>query len=114
MIGGARRRVCHVLFWAMAALAWPVSPAGAGLPEIDLPEGFSAVLDLRLVGVDGERSWLDGGFGKARFGAGDGDFEVEPVPVNGQLIWEPSLGWDLDGTLVVGAQDGQDQPVDVV
>jgi hypothetical protein len=114
MIAGARRFPSCVLLWALIALTWPSSAFAAGIPEIRLPEGFSAVLDLRLAGADGERSWIDGGFGKARFGAGDGDFELDLVPTNAELIWQPSLGWDLDGTLVIAAQDGQEQPIDLV
>jgi hypothetical protein len=115
MIAGARRSLVRVLLWALAAFACPSAAFSAGFPEIRLPEGLTAVLDLRLVGADGERAWIDGGFGKARFGAGDdGDFELDPVLANAQLVWEPSLGWNLDGTLAVAAQDEQDQPVDLV
>jgi len=100
------------LLWALAVLvrAFPAS----AMPVVELPEGFSAVMDLRLIGVDGERSWIDGGFGKARFGAGADDFDLEPVVANAELVWEPSLTWNLDSTLVVAFQDGQEQPFDVV
>jgi hypothetical protein len=119
MTGSMIRWVCRhavrALLCALAALAWLPAAARAGVPEITLPEGFSAVLDLRLVGADGERAWTDGGFGKSRFGAGgDGDFEVDPVLANAQLVWQPDLGWNFDGTVSIAAQDDQDQPVDLV
>ena len=33
--------------------------------------------DVRLVAVDGEKSWVDGGFGKLRSSGSDGDFQSE-------------------------------------
>jgi len=108
------RSLCRALAAALTALACAFAPASAAVPEIRLPEGFSAVLDLRLIAANGEPSWLEGGFGKARFGGEHGGFDVDPVMAEAQLIWEPSLGWGLDATLSAAAQHGQDQPVDLV
>ncbi|MGQ0558050.1 MAG: hypothetical protein ACT4OE_00430 [Sphingosinicella sp.] len=102
-----------VLRTAVAVAAFAFAQPAAALPQIDLPEGFSAILDLRVAGADGERSWLDGGFGKGRFGSRDGDFDFEPALANAQLIWRPSIAWNVDGHLAIAAQHGQDQPVDV-
>jgi hypothetical protein len=62
--------------------------------------------DLRLVGVDGERSWVDGGFGKLRSGS-DGDFRVRPQLGNVNLIWKPQFGWSLSATIVGTVQGGE-------
>src|SRR5437868_8490062 len=52
--------------------------------------------DLRLVGVDGEQSWVDGGFGKLRSGgSGDHDLRVTPQLGNANLIWQPQFTWSL-------------------
>jgi hypothetical protein len=107
-------RPCVRLLPAVAALVLAV-PAAAGLPEVDLPENLTAVLDLRLVGAGGEQSWTDGGLGKTRFGGGDdGGFDLDPVMAEASLVWQPPLSWDLTGTVSVAAQHEQDQPVDLV
>lgn len=75
-------------------------------------ETLHASADLRVVGVDGEPSWLDGGYGKARFGD-DGHFRVRPEAVEADLIWQPRFTWSLTGTVVAIAQHGQDHPIDL-
>jgi hypothetical protein len=100
--GGAAPVAC-----ALAAL-WPV-PAQA---ETDL-DLFSADTlemtgDVRAVAVDGEESWLDGGFGKLRSsGAGDRGFRLTPQLGNASLIWQPQLTWSLSGTVVGSLQGGE-------
>ena len=101
------------LLLALAALS-AGSPAAAGLPRISMPENLSAVLDLRLVAADSERSWTDRGLGKSRFGPGDGEFALDPIAAEATLVWQPPLSWDLGGTVSVAAQHEQDQPVDLV
>ena len=44
--------------------------AAAGLDLIG-PDTFVIAGDMRLTVVDGEQSWIDGGFGKLRFGGSD-------------------------------------------
>ena len=109
-LGGARGRFIGALA-ALPALAL-AAPAGAQ-PTVTLPPNLSAVIDLRLVGADGEPSWTDRGFGKARFGS-DGEFDTDALPAEGTLVWRPPLSWDIGGTIAVAAQHGQDQPVDLV
>lgn len=75
-------------------------------------ETVHASVDLRLVGVDGEPSWLDGGYGKGRFGS-DGDLRARPEAVEGALIWQPRFTWSLGGTVVAIAQQGQEHAVDL-
>ncbi|MFL6845622.1 MAG: hypothetical protein ACJ8ER_12160 [Allosphingosinicella sp.] len=90
-------------------------PAAAALPAWLAPDTVSATADFRLAAADGERSWTDGGFGKARFGgAGEGDVSLRPALGNAEAVWRPPLGWNLTGTLAVAAQDGQDLPVDLI
>jgi hypothetical protein len=61
--------------------------------------------DLRLVGVDGEQSWTDEGFGKLRSGS-DGEWRLRPELGNFKLVWQPSLGWSLSATVVASLQGG--------
>ena len=55
------------------ALCCCASPA-AGQSNLSLfaPDNLQLIGDVRLVAVDGEKSWIDGGFGKLRSsGAGN-------------------------------------------
>jgi hypothetical protein len=89
-------------------------PARAQDSGTDLfgPETLSVNGDIRLVAVDGGRGWLDGGYGKARFGS-DGALRVRPEPVEANLVWQPRIGWALTGTVVATAQHGQQHAVDL-
>jgi len=94
---GAVQAACAlVLLWAAPA------SADSGL-KLD---AFELNGDLRLVGVDGERSWVDGGFGKLRSGS-DGDFKLQPQLGNASLVWKPQLGWSLGAVMVGEVQGGQ-------
>src|SRR5437763_1304524 len=90
---------------ALAAL-W-IAPAaaepGTGLFTRD---AFEISGDIRLVAVDGEKSWVDGGFGKLRSGS-DGDFTVQPQLGNVGLVWKPQLTWSLGAVVVGELQGGQ-------
>jgi hypothetical protein len=90
---------------ALAAL-WP-APATAADLRLFTRESFELVGDMRLVAVDGERSWTDGGFGKLRSGS-DGDLRVRPQLGNAALVWKPQLTWSL-GAVVVGSLQGGDR-----
>lgn len=94
------------------ALAPAVAHAEGSTPQ--LPYDLSVTGDLRIVGADGEQSWLDGGFGKTRFsGASNGDFHVNARAVEGTLAWQPHFTWSLGATIVAIAQRGQDHPIDL-
>jgi hypothetical protein len=88
---------------ALAGLC--ATPALAG-PDLDLvsPDTVQVSADVRLVAVDGERSWLDGGYGKLRSGS-DGALRVQPQLGNVSLAWQPRFTWSL-GATVVGVIEG--------
>ena len=86
---------------ALAALCATPAFAEARLFTSD---AFEISGDVRLVGVDGEKSWVDGGFGKLRSGS-DGDFRVQPQLGNVSLVWKPQFSWSL-GAVVVGEVRG--------
>jgi hypothetical protein len=98
---GLRNRGAIPLGCALAAL-W-AQPASAEA-HLFTPDAFELNGDVRLVGVDGERSWLDGSFGALRSGS-DGDFRVQPQLGNVSLVWKPQLTWSL-GAVVVGSIQG--------
>jgi hypothetical protein len=88
---------------ALAAL-W-AGPAGAESNlRLFTRDAFELSDDLRLVAVDGEQSWVEGGFGKLRSGS-DGDLRVRPQLGNISLVWKPQLSWSL-GAIVVGSLQG--------
>src|SRR3954470_21826440 len=62
--------------------------------------------DVRLVGVDGEESWVNGGFGKLRSGS-DGDLKFQPQLGNVSLVWKPQFTWSLGATIVGSLHGGQ-------
>src|SRR5881275_1278901 len=85
---------------ALAAL-WASPAIAASDARIFTSDTFQLSGDLRLVGVDGEKSWVDGGFGKLRSGS-DGEFRVQPQLGNVSLVWKPQFSWSL-GAIVVGS-----------
>ena len=96
-----RNRRAIPLGCALAALWAPPANAEARLFTADAVE-FSG--DIRLVAVDGEKSWVNGGFGKLRSGS-DGNFRVRPELGNVSLVWKPQFSWSL-GAIVAGSLQG--------
>jgi hypothetical protein len=70
------------------------------------PDTLQLTGDVRLVAVDGERGWLDGGFGKLRSGS-DGDLRVRAQLGNVSLAWTPQFAWSLGATVVGSLQGGE-------
>ncbi len=105
------RRLAIVLAIAMAGNA-PLR-AEPGATDLLSAETLTATADLRLTAVDGERSWLAGGFGKARYGGDDpqrpAPLTVEPRFAEAALIWQPRFTWSLSGTVVGLAQGHGDR-----
>src|SRR5438105_5273336 len=91
------------------ALCCCASPAAAQ-PNFSLfaPDHLQLIGDVRLVAADGEKSWVDGGFGKLRSSGGGGDIRVRPQLGNLNLIWQPQFTWSLSAT-VVGTLQGGDR-----
>ena len=107
MAGVAKRllvRSAIPLGCALAALC--ATPASAS--DLDLFSADTLELngDLRLVAVDGERSWVDGGLGKLRSGS-NGDLRLRPQLGNVNLIWQPQFTWSLSATVVGSLQGGE-------
>jgi hypothetical protein len=100
-----RLRVCSAIPLGCALAALCATPAQA---QSDLKlfsrDAFELNGDLRLVAVDGEKSWLDGGHGKLRSGS-DVDPRIEPELGNVNLVWKPQFSWSL-GAVVVGSIQG--------
>jgi hypothetical protein len=110
-MAGVAKRLCvrsaAPLGCALAALC--ASPASAE-SSLDLLSAntFEITGDLWLAAVDGEKSWVDEGFGRLRSGGTRGhDVRVSPQLGNANLIWQPQFTWSLSGTIVGSVQGGQ-------
>lgn len=84
--------------------------ADDGFPSID----FHGLVDARLVAADTERTWLDGEFGKTRYGDGDGDASTQLRLAEASLIVLPRFNWSTSGYLHLKADPDQVHAVDVV
>jgi hypothetical protein len=98
-------------FFAACLAALAASHAAAADSGFDLfsPQTLMGSGDMRLVGVGGERSWVDDGFGKLRYGGRhDGQespFHVLPRFGQADAVWQPRLGWAVSATVTATAQE---------
>ena len=99
------RRGALPLGCALAAL-WASPSSAQSDTRLFTPDTVHVSGDLRLVAVDGEKSWLDGGFGKLRSGS-DGGLRVRPQLGNVNLVWQPQFTWSLSATVVGSLQGGE-------
>jgi len=93
--------------WGCALAALWAAPASAQSSlQLFTPDTLELSGDLRLVAVDGEPGWVDGGFGKLRSGSA-GDLRVQPQLGNVNLVWKPQFSWSLGATIVGELEGGQ-------
>lgn len=88
----------------LAAL-WPTTAAASDL-RLFTPDTVEVTGDARLVAVDGEKGWLDGGFGKFRSGSDNG-WKIQPQLGNVSLVWQPQFTWSLSATIVGSLEGGE-------
>ena len=84
------------------------SPASASDVDLFSSETVSASATFRLATTDGERSWVDGDFGKLGTSGGADGLRVSPELGEINLVWQPRLSWSLSAT-VVGTFQGGDR-----
>ena len=63
----------------------------AGAPAQAMDAGFDGYADFRLVLPTDERSWLEGGLGKTRYGNGDSNFQFAGLLGQGHVLITPEL-----------------------
>ena len=93
--------------FAATALGAAGTANADGLADVAGPSAFTLVADGRLVAVDGEPSWIDGAFGKLRYGGrsvGDSSTRFRATFGSGDVVWQPRLGWSLSATVVGSVQ----------
>jgi hypothetical protein len=102
-----RDRSAVPLGCALAVLWAAPANAQSGL-KLFTRDSFELTGDVRLVVVDGEKSWVEGGFGKLRSGSdGDRDFQAQPQLGNLSLVWKPQFTWSLGAVVAGSLQGGQ-------
>src|ERR1700748_3413369 len=92
-LGGARAALC-------------ATPAPASELRLFTPDTLEVSTDVRLVAVDGEKGWLDGGLGKLRSGS-DGELRVQPQLGNSDLGVKPQFPFSLGAPVGGAVQGGQ-------
>ncbi len=100
-----RLRIGSALPLGCALAALCPAPAAASNLRLFTPDTLEVSGDVRLVAVNGEKEWLDGGFGKLRSGS-DGDLRLSPQLGNANLVWQPQFSWSLSATIVGSVQGG--------
>jgi len=94
-----------------------LAPAAAARAQADIlsPDTLHGLVDFRLSAADGEASFVEGGYGKARYGgAASGGYRARLQVAEAALEWKPRLTWDWSAVVDVAAQSGQDHPVDLI
>jgi hypothetical protein len=82
------------------------APAAASDLRLFTRDTLEVSGDVRFVGVDGEKGWLDGAFGKLRSGS-EGRLRVRPQLGNADVVWQPQFSWALSATVVGSLQGGE-------
>lgn len=76
---------------------------------------ISVMLDARLVAANGEKSFVNGGFGKTRFqGTADRDYKVRLVPAEAALVWTPRFTRSLTANVSAAYQHDHEGDFDLI
>jgi hypothetical protein len=94
------------MIWALGACLALTAPAAA------LDVSFDAYVDARLVVPPGEKSWLDGGLGKLRFGSDQPSPDLRFVEAVGQATL--AIDDDLHAVTVLRLEPAQRSGLDVL
>ena len=85
--------VCKASIVGLSLACWPAQ----AYAQSDLfgANSLEADVDLRASVVGGEDSWLDGGFGKLRYGGDDGETTPRARIASIGLAWKPQISWNF-------------------
>jgi hypothetical protein len=93
-----------------AALA-TLAISSSARAEIFSPATLSGHVEVRAAAADAETAWIDGGFGKGRFGDGDG--WTADGAVNAVVEWRPRFTWGLSAVVDAEYQSDLKHPLGV-
>ena len=104
-------QLCKASILALGLVCWPAQAFG----QADLfgRETLEADADLRASVVGGEDGWLDGGFGKLRYGGDAGDTVPRARIASLDLAWKPQISWNLSGLVSLSYQNQLDGEPDL-
>jgi hypothetical protein len=105
-------RVKSALCALAMAVLWPGAAWAQG-DDILGPQAFDGSIDLRASVAGGDTGWLDGGFGKLRFGGDNGDAQPRARIAAADLAWKPQFNFNLSGLVSVVHQNGQSTDIDL-
>jgi len=91
----------------LALAGWPALACAQS--DVIGTEAFDVNVDLRASVAGGEDSWLDGGFGKLRYGGDNGDTEARAEIASADVAWKPQLGFNFSGLVSVTWQPGLEE-----
>jgi hypothetical protein len=99
----------------LAGCAGAIALIGAGESVHDASAQVSGYVDLRASLADGQETWLQGDYGKARYGGETidefaGRFEIAEAA----LIWHPRLSENFGAIVHVQYQAGVEEDVDLI
>lgn len=96
-------------FAAIIVAAISVTAASQACAQATLfsRDTISGIIDLHLGGADGETAWIDGGWGKARFGD-----NAKPALGEATIVWNPRLSSHLGAVITGQSQQSQDRLID--
>jgi hypothetical protein len=102
-----RVRAALPLGCALAAL-WATPASAESDFKLISADTLELTGDVRIAALDGERSWVEGGYGKLRTSGGGSVVRVVPELGNVNLVWQPRFTWSLSA-VVVGSFQGGDR-----
>jgi hypothetical protein len=83
--------------------------AAPALTDVFGAQTFHGLVEVRAAYADGEKSWLEGGFGKTSVSGHGGTLDIPQAA----LEWKPSFGFAVSGDITVLAQRHVDPGVDL-
>lgn len=95
---------------AALVVATPFAHAAAAETAHEQDANIIAYANLELTGANGESSWLDRGFGKARFGGNGDGFRVRPLVSEAGVVLTPHVNWALGAVISGVYQKDQQHP----
>ena len=90
----------------LAALILALAQAGPARAQSDVisPETFHGLIEARVTGADGERSWLDGGFGKTGVSGGHNGWRADAQLTQAALEWRPHFNFAVGAVVTALVQ----------
>ena len=93
-------------FVLASAAVWCAGASAHAQADLFSPSAFSGLLDLRLGASQGEKSWVEGGYGKTRFSGGQDSYTFGSA-ATADLMWTPRLNFNTRAVVDLAIQPSQ-------